>query len=135
MASILKVDALQGVTAAGSILVTGEGNSTTTNLQQGLAKAWGRVGLAGTQVLNSSFNVSGITDIGAGQTQWTLINSFSDTSYNPVISSDNSSGATPARFGGRDGSQATGSYRGICSTTNNGETDGSLFSCVFGDLA
>ena len=38
MASILKVDALQGVTAAGSILVTGEGNSTTTNLQEGLAK-------------------------------------------------------------------------------------------------
>ena len=40
MASILKVDTLTGVTTAGSISVTGEGNSTTTNLQQGLAKAW-----------------------------------------------------------------------------------------------
>ena len=36
--SELKVDKFTGVTTAGSILVTGEGNSTTTNLQQGLAK-------------------------------------------------------------------------------------------------
>jgi hypothetical protein len=40
MASELKVDKFTGVTTAGSILVTGEGNSTTTNLQQGLAKVW-----------------------------------------------------------------------------------------------
>ena len=40
MASQLKVNTLTGVTTAGSIAVTGEGNSTTTNLQQGLAKAW-----------------------------------------------------------------------------------------------
>ena len=38
MASELKVDKFTGVTTAGSILVTGEGNSTTTNLQQGLVK-------------------------------------------------------------------------------------------------
>ena len=36
MASELKVNKLTGVTTAGSISVTGEGNSTTTNLQQGL---------------------------------------------------------------------------------------------------
>ena len=40
MASELKVDKFTGVTTAGSILVTGEGNSTTTNLQQGLGKHW-----------------------------------------------------------------------------------------------
>ena len=39
MASILKVDTITGVTTAGSIAITGEGNSTTTNLQQGLAKS------------------------------------------------------------------------------------------------
>ena len=42
MASELKVDKFTGVTTAGSIDVTGEGNSTTTNLQQGLLKALGR---------------------------------------------------------------------------------------------
>ena len=40
MASELKVDKFTGVSTAGSILVTGEGNSTTTNLQQGLAKSF-----------------------------------------------------------------------------------------------
>ena len=40
MTSQLKVDKLQGRTTAGSIVVTGEGGSTTTNLQQGLAKSW-----------------------------------------------------------------------------------------------
>ena len=39
MASELKVDKFTGVTTAGSILVTGEGNSTTTNLQQGLRQS------------------------------------------------------------------------------------------------
>ena len=39
MSEIL-VNKLTGTSTAGSILVTGEGNSTTTNLQQGLAKAW-----------------------------------------------------------------------------------------------
>ena len=38
--STLKTNTLTGTTSAGSIVVTGEGGSTTTNLQQGLAKAW-----------------------------------------------------------------------------------------------
>jgi len=121
----IKADTLEHSTA---------GSLDTSYVVNGSAKAWGRVSLGG-QTLNSSLNVSGITDIGVGQTQWTLVSSFSDANYNPVVSSDNSSGATPARFGGRDGSQATGSYRGICSATNNSEVDGSLFSCAFGDLA
>ena len=40
MASQLKVDTITGVTTAGSVAITGEGNSTTTNLQQGLLKFW-----------------------------------------------------------------------------------------------
>jgi len=65
MASILKVDALQGVTAAGSILVTGEGNSTTTNLQQGLVKVWAAVN-GTTNSLLDSFNTASVTDGGTG---------------------------------------------------------------------
>ena len=38
--STIKTNTLTGTTSAGSIVVTGEGGSTTTNLQQGLAKAW-----------------------------------------------------------------------------------------------
>ena len=39
MASILKVDEMQGVTSAGDITITGEGTATM-QLQQGLAKCW-----------------------------------------------------------------------------------------------
>ena len=66
MASQLKVDTLTGVTTAGSIDVTGEGNSTTTNLQQGLCKVWADVDMTGTATLDDSFNVSGLTDHGTG---------------------------------------------------------------------
>ena len=65
MASQLKVDTITGVTTAGSISVTGEGNSTTTNLQQGLAKAWHNAASDGASV-NDSFNMSSYTDSGTG---------------------------------------------------------------------
>ena len=40
MTSKLVLDNIAGRTTAGSITIVGESNSTTTNLQQGLAKAW-----------------------------------------------------------------------------------------------
>ena len=59
MASVLKVNTLTGVTTAGSIVVTGEGNSTTTNLQQGLCKSWINFnGTGNNTVITDSFNVN-----------------------------------------------------------------------------
>jgi len=81
MASLLKVDSLTGVTTAGSISVTGEGNSTTTNLQQGLAKAWVKYDQATTTAIDVSFGISGITDEGTGDTTTALTNSFSSADY------------------------------------------------------
>ena len=53
--------------SAGSTTVTGEGGSTTTNLQQGLVKAWGKFdGEAGSIAYDDSFNLSGLTDNGTG---------------------------------------------------------------------
>lgn len=75
MASELKVDKFTGVTTAGSILVTGEGNSTTTNLQQGLAKAWAINDHTSTSVLDS-FNQSAITDTSTGVLTWDVTNNF-----------------------------------------------------------
>ena len=66
MASELKVDKFTGVTTAGSISVTGEGNSTTTNLQQGLAKAWVNFNGTGTIATRDSFNLTTLTDNGTG---------------------------------------------------------------------
>ena len=61
----LKTNTLTGTSTAGSIAVTAEGNSTTTNLQQGLAKMWADYSGAGT-TYNDSFNTSSATDNGTG---------------------------------------------------------------------
>jgi len=67
MASELKVDKFTGVTTAGSIDVTGEGNSTTTNLQQGLAKVFSSLSHdSGTPTAKDTFNVASYTDNGTG---------------------------------------------------------------------
>ena len=79
MASQLKVDTITGLTPAGSIAVTGEGNSTTTNLQQGLAKIWCNADQTGT--VRDSLNISGITDGGTGDVTFTFSNATSNDDY------------------------------------------------------
>ena len=79
MASELKVDKFTGVTTAGSILVTGEGNSTTTNLQQGLCKAWFQA--SSDTTLTDSFNISSGTDNGTGDYSYALSNAFANDDY------------------------------------------------------
>ena len=64
--STLKTNTLTGTTSAGSINVTGEGGSTTTNLQQGLAKAWGNLNGTGTPAFRDSLNMASVTDNGTG---------------------------------------------------------------------
>ena len=76
MASILKVDTLTGVTTAGSISVTGEGNSTTTNLQQGLAKSWANFNGEGTAAILDSMNTASLTDSGTGTFSITFTNAM-----------------------------------------------------------
>ena len=57
-ASEIAIDKLKGVTAAGSMLVVGEGGTVTTNLQQGLTKCWLLVAADGASILDS-LNVGG----------------------------------------------------------------------------
>ena len=89
MASILKVDTLTGVTTAGSISVTGEGNSTTTNLQQGLTKVWVRFNGTSTVAVNDSLNVSGLTDHGTGDYQVNFTNNMANANYAHTANSNN----------------------------------------------
>ena len=102
MASQLKVDTLTGVTTAGSIVVTGEGNSTTTNLQQGLSKCWCLFNGQGTIAIRDSFNSSGLTDIGTGIYQVNYSNNTA--SANTVTSGSNvGDSATSNRTNGQIG--------------------------------
>ena len=81
MASELKVDKFTGVTTAGSILVTGEGNSVTTNLQQGLNKVWLQYDQSTSTAIQDSFNVASITDNATGKATTTYTNPMNSTSY------------------------------------------------------
>ena len=93
MASELKVDKFTGVTTAGSIDVTGEGNSTTTNLQQGLAKCWINFEGDGTIAISDSFNVSGITDNGTGDYEIAINNDMSNANYSSTYSGTHDGGS------------------------------------------
>jgi hypothetical protein len=82
MASILKVDALQGITSAGDITVTSEGGAATQSLQQGLAKAWANFHQNGTQSIDGSINIASITDGGTGESSFTFSNALSNGNDN-----------------------------------------------------
>ena len=79
MASTLKINTLTGVTTAGSIAVTGEGNSTTTNLQQGLLKFWLQADSSAS--VRDSLNNSGSTDNGTGDYSYTFTNNMGNDDY------------------------------------------------------
>ena len=82
----LKTNTLTGTSTAGSIAVTGEGNSTTTNLQQGLAKHW--VKFAPDAVADDSLNNSSITDTAVGRFTVTRTNNMGNTNYVGQVNGD-----------------------------------------------
>ena len=73
--STIKTNTLTGTTSAGSIVVTGEGGSTTTNLQQGLIKMWVH---AHQHERQDSFNITSQTDNGTGDFTFTATNLLVD---------------------------------------------------------
>jgi len=141
MASTLKINTLTGVTTAGSIAVTGEGNSTTTNLQQGLAKCWADFNGSGTAALTDSFNSGSFTDNGTGDYTITITNDMASVNYATMTSKDDgttNNWSMPNENNAR--TKATGSYH-VMSTyggtsTNNTKYDAVRFySALMGDLA
>ena len=79
--SEVKTNKLTGTSTAGSILVTGEGNSTTTSLQQGLAKGWANFNGEGTAAILDSVNIASLTDSGAGKFSTTFTNAMGNVYY------------------------------------------------------
>tara|TARA_A100001391_G_scaffold23899_1_gene13150 strand:- start:156 stop:572 length:417 start_codon:yes stop_codon:yes gene_type:complete len=84
--STLKTNTLTGTTSAGSIVVTGEGGSTTTNLQQGLAKNWSLISVSsGTPSTDDSFNTASLTDDSTGNVFVNLTNAMSSVNYSNLL--------------------------------------------------
>ena len=113
MASVLKVDTLTGVTTAGSIAVTGEGNSTTTNLQQGLLKTWVNYDAdASTPTIEDSFNVDSLTDVGLGRVDINYTSNMGNATFSVQ--------ATPEYdYGGSNGIIVHGDQSATMSTSKN----------------
>ena len=93
----LKTNTLTGTSTAGSIAVTGEGNSTTTNLQQGLCKCWVNFdGSASAAASRDSFNVGSMTDVATGRHSANFTNNMANINYAAIVMSgdisDNTSG-------------------------------------------
>ena len=134
--STIKTNTLTGTTSAGSIVVTGEGGSTTTNLQQGLVKAWGNINGVTTTVLNDNFNHSSITDVNTGRTTMTFTNNMSSANYSVTTGCGLNGDSV---FGGDLGASSlvlTASHRIQCRDEGGTFTDPDIAtSQVTGDLA
>ena len=140
-ASEIAIDKLKGVTAAGSMLVVGEGGTNTTNLQQGLGKAWVNLNGTGTAALRDSYNVSGITDNGTGDYTTTWATAMSSGNYLPNVIGYKS--AEMFLVSGNNTSISASSFRagemyawnGV-SSANAANSDFSIFGAlIHGDLA
>ena len=87
-ASEIAIDKLKGVTAAGSMLVVGEGGTNTTNLQQGLCKQWIKFNST-THSTADSFNTTSLTDNGSADSTITIANDMASANYSiGALSSD-----------------------------------------------
>ena len=142
--SEIKTDKLTGVGTAGSIVVTGEGNSTTTNLQQGLWKVWASISGGGTPAIEDSLNVSGITDVSTGRRKPAYTNNMGNATYLVIAGVMNDGNTSGAR--GASGSQIADRnaayidytiYYGSSSGSDGGASDGASIDGVgiAGDLA
>ena len=129
--SEIKTDKLTGTSTAGSILVTGEGNSTTTNLQQGLAKTWVNIDGTGTIAARDSLNVGSLTDNGTGKYDINFTNNFGNTNYCMVVGGFGGSGIG-SNYDVSLNTTAESNVRGYA----GGYTDADTLQCTaLGDLA
>jgi len=77
-AGFVATDQIRGNTAANSVTVVGEGGTTTTNIQQGLTKAFARFSAS---AFIESFNFSSFTDNGTGDFTLTFTNDMANDTY------------------------------------------------------
>ena len=118
--------------ATGQTTIVGEGGTTTTNLQQGLAKQWFNNSSGASP--RDSFNVSGITDNQTGDDTYSYTNNMNDANHAVVPAGwrdhDHYHAANETMLS-TSSSRVRAYVRGGNSTVDSG------FKCcaVFGDLA
>lgn len=138
-AGFVATDQIRGNTAANSVTVVGEGGTNTTNLQQGLAKAW----LVQSQntTINDSLNISSLTDNATGDASFAFTASMNSTSH--ALLGVMQSGINRANIMIIHGTMATGSGRCRFGNHNSDSSinditlfdDNNVKNVTFGDLA
>ena len=123
----LKTNTLTGTSTAGSIAVTGEGNSTTTNLQQGLAKAWS---FCTQEVITDSLNTSSSSDVTTGKYTITLTNNTATANVAGSVTCN-----TNNNLNGHRSDVSTSTYQIRLKDTSSNGVDANSGALVHGDLA
>ena len=116
--------------------IKGEGTATT-NLQQGLAKAWINMDGAGTfNESGDTFNMSATTDHGTGDYTASITNDMSNALYSYTFGDYVSNNNSPQLSASAGNEPATGSIRVQCVKTGNNVVDANQ-ACItiHGDLA
>jgi hypothetical protein len=139
MTSELRVDNLKGSTTGGSINVLGEGASVTTNLQQGLAKAFNVADMDSDDVFRDSLNFASFTDNGSGDFEFNFTNSMSSAFYAKGGQNGNLSKSTGSVTCNRPAVPTSSSYK-FTSVFSNSDSHGSydaddISVTIHGDLA
>lgn len=127
-----------GLATANNANLTAEGGSATVDVRQGSAKVWSNINGAFNSV-RDSYNLSSMTDLGAGQPQANFSNNMNNSNY-----------AVPFNTGGHNGVNRMDAMRGLengsfttskCSFYTGAESNlqyydsQNVHSAVFGDLA
>ena len=139
MTSRLNADTISGKSTYGSISVVAEGNTVTTNLQQGLAKVWTNFdGGATSAASNDSFNIGGETDNGTGSYTKSFTNNMGNANWTSQCSLNNGTTDVSAAhdYGWAIVDRTTSNFRWDTENSSNSQVDLALLDAVIhGDLA
>ena len=139
MTSRLNADTISGKSTYGSISVVAEGNTVTTNLQQGLAKVWTNFdGGATNAASNDSFNIGGEPDNGTGSYTKSFTNNMGNANWTSQCSLNNGTTDVSAAhdYGWAIVDRTTSNFRWDTENASNSQVDLALLDAVIhGDLA
>ena len=133
--STIKTNTLTGTTSAGSIVVTGEGGSTTTNLQQGLCKHWVSFDPLNSNNLDDSYNNASVTDNGTGVHTFTNTNNMANANHAPTIATEIQSSYQDAADAILSSGITTTGMKGYHVEGNSATDTETLTMHTWGDLA
>jgi len=114
-ATFLSVNASEVATLLTSAVINSEGGAVTTNIAQGLVKAWVNFNGTGTPAIQDSLNVSSLTDHGTGDYTVVIGNNMGNASYSYLATASNwetgNSADSYIGVSGHHGGQATTGQR------------------------